>query len=84
MKIEVVGSGCSTCKKLFEITQKAAAEMGIREKVIYLSGQDGIQKIIEIGAMSSPLLLVDDKIAMAGFTPDTAKIKAAIAKSAKA
>ncbi len=81
MKIIVVGSGCPTCKKLYEVTQKAVAELGGRDKVEYVSGEKGIQKIIELGAMSSPLLVVDDKIAMIGFTPDTGKIKAAILKA---
>jgi small redox-active disulfide protein 2 len=83
MKIQVLGSGCPTCKKLYEITQKAVAEMGIKEKVEYVSGQEGIQKIIELGAMSSPALAVNGRIAMVGFSPDTAKIKAAILKAAK-
>jgi len=83
MKIQVLGSGCPTCKKLYEITQKAVAEMGIKEKVEYVSGQEGIQKIIELGAMGSPALAVNGRIVMVGFSPDTAKIKAAILKAAK-
>jgi len=83
MKIQVLGSGCPTCKKLYEITQKAVAEMGIKEKVEYVSGQEGIQKIIELGAMGSPALAVNGRIVMVGFSPDTAKIKAVILKAAK-
>ena len=83
MKITVIGSGCPTCKKLYEITQKAVSEMGSKDKVEYVSGEQGIQRIIEMGAMSSPILVVDDKIAMTGFTPDTGKIKAAILKATK-
>jgi len=83
MKITVIGSGCPTCKKLYEITQKAVAEMRSKDKVEYISGEKGIEKMIEIGAMSSPILVVDNKIAMTGFTPDTEKIKAAITKAAK-
>jgi len=83
MKIAVYGSGCPTCKKLYEITQKTVSEMGTKDKVEYVSGQQGIQKIIELGAMSSPVLAVNGKIAMTGFTQDTSKIKAAILKTAK-
>jgi small redox-active disulfide protein 2 len=78
MSIQVLGSGCPTCKKLYEITQKAVAELKLDQPVEYLTGQKGIQKIVELGAMSSPLLVVDGKIVMAGFTPDIAKIKQAI------
>jgi small redox-active disulfide protein 2 len=78
MKIQVLGSGCPTCKKLFEITQRAAAELKLTEPVEYLTGAEGINKIVELGAMSSPVLAIDDKIAMTGFTPDIEKIKKAL------
>jgi glutaredoxin len=83
MRITVIGSGCPTCKRLHEITQKAVLEMGTNDKVEYISGQEGIQKIIELGAMSSPVLCVNGKIAMIGFTPDISKIKATILKASK-
>jgi small redox-active disulfide protein 2 len=75
MKVQVLGSGCPTCAKLNEITKKAVAEMGIKSEVEYITGSEGMQKIIELGAMSSPLLVVDGEIAMTGFTPDIEKIK---------
>ena len=81
MKIEVLGSGCPKCKQLYEITKKAVVEMGIKDKVEYVSGQEGIQRLVELGAMSSPAIAVNDKIVMAGFVPDTAKIKAIILKA---
>jgi len=80
MKIEVIGSGCPKCKQLYEITQKVANEMGIKDKVEYVSGQKGIQRLIELGAMASPVLAVNGNIVLIGFTPDTAKIKNAILK----
>jgi len=78
MKIQVLGSGCPTCKKLYEIVQKAVSEMGLKEKVEYLSGSEGMQALIEKGVMSSPALVVDDKVVLTGFTPDIEKIKSLI------
>jgi small redox-active disulfide protein 2 len=75
MHIQVLGSGCPTCKKLYEITQQATSEMGVDTSVEYVTGAEGMQKIIELGAMSSPLLVIDGEIAMTGFTPDVEKIK---------
>jgi glutaredoxin len=83
MKIQVLGSGCSTCKKLYEITQKAAEELKLTDTVEYLIGSEGIQKIVELGAMSSPVLAINDKIVMTGFTPDIEKIKNVIQEAAK-
>jgi small redox-active disulfide protein 2 len=75
MKIQVLGSGCATCHKLYEITKQAVKELQLSEIVEYLTGDVGIQKIIELGSISSPVLAINDKIAMAGFVPDIEKIK---------
>lgn len=75
MKIQVLGSGCTTCKNLYELAQKAVDEMKIKTKVEYISGNEGIQKIIELGAMNSPVLAVNDQIAMTGFVPNIEVIK---------
>lgn len=75
MKIQVLGSGCPTCKKLYELTTKAVDELGMDDKVDYVTGSDGTQKIVEMGLMSSPVLAVDGKPVMVGFTPDIGKIK---------
>jgi len=80
MKIQVLGSGCATCQKLHEITQKAVEELKLSDTVEYLSGNEGIQKIIELGSVTSPVLAINGKIAMTGFTPDIEKIKSLILK----
>ena len=49
--------------------------MGLKDKVEYLFGAEGMQALIEKGVMSSPVLAVDDKVVMTGFTPDIEKIK---------
>ena len=77
MKIQVLGSGCPTCKKLFELTKQAVEELGLKIEVEYITD---IQKIVEMGVMSSPVLAIDGKPAIAGFLPDVEKIKDTIKK----
>ena len=77
MKIQVLGSGCPTCKKLFELTKKAVEELELKTEVEYITN---IQKIIEMGVMSSPVLAIDGKPAITGFLPDVEKIKETIKK----
>ena len=72
MKIEVLGSGCPSCHKLFELVKKAAAELGLEESVEY---SDEIGKIIEMGVMQMPVLALDGKPVMTGATDDIEKIK---------
>jgi len=78
MKIQVLGSGCPTCQKLHQVVLKAAKELNVEKQVEYLSGSEGINKIIELGAMSSPVLAIDDRIVMTGFSADIEKIKSFI------
>ncbi len=75
IQIQVLGSGCPTCKKLYEITERAAKELGLDTKVEYITD---VQKIVEMGIMQSPVLAVNGKPALIGFTPDIEKIKKAI------
>jgi len=81
MKIQVLGSGCPTCKNLYELTKKAVEELGLNEEVEYLTGEEGIQKIIEMGVMQSPVLAIDGKPVMIGFVPDVEEIKKLIQES---
>jgi small redox-active disulfide protein 2 len=77
MKIQVLGSGCPTCKKLFELTKKAVEELELKTEVEYITD---IQRIVEMGVMSSPVLAIDGKPAITGFLPDIEKIKDTIKK----
>jgi len=75
MKIQVLGSGCPSCKKLFELTKQAVQELGVKTEVEYVTD---IQKIIELGVMQSPVLAIDGKPVMTGSTADVEKIKTII------
>lgn len=76
MKILVLGSGCPNCKKLFEQTKQAVSELKIDTTVEY---SDDIQKILELGAMSAPVLAIDNKIALSGQVPGVERIKEILA-----
>lgn len=82
MIIEVVGTGCPTCQKLYEITKRAASEIGTNAVVDYKSNQEGMKRLLELGLMQSPALVVDGKIAMIGYSPSVQKIKTAILETA--
>lgn len=83
MKIQILGSGCPTCKKLYEITKKAVEESGLKGKIEYLTGQEGIQKIMEMGVISSPVLVINKKVVLAGRLPDIEEVKKLLAKAGK-
>jgi len=78
MRIQVLGSGCPTCKKLYEITRQAVNEMGLKDQVEYVTGLAGTEAIIKMGVMQSPVLAVDGKPIFIGFVDDVEKIKTLI------
>lgn len=80
MKIQVFGSGCPTCHKLFEMTKEVVGEMALDADVQYI---DDIQKIIEMGLMQSPVLVIDDKPVLVGSIGNKNMIKELIQKEIK-
>ena len=80
MIIQVLGSGCPTCKKLFELTKQAVSELGLKTEVGYITD---IQEIVKMGVMSSPVLAIDGKPVIVGILPDIKKIKETIKENTK-
>lgn len=78
MKIEVVGSGCTKCKKLFELTKEIASELSIKDEVLYSTD---INKIVTMGIMQSPVLIIDSKPVLVGILPNKEKLKEIISKN---
>lgn len=70
--IEVLGSGCVSCKRLYELAQQASDALKLGVKVGYVTD---VQRIISLGLMSSPVLTVNGKPALVGFVPDLNRIK---------
>lgn len=58
MKIAVLGSGCTTCKKLHVAVEKVVKDENIDAEVEYSTD---IRRIVELGLMMSPVLTVDGK-----------------------
>jgi len=78
MQIQVLGSGCTTCKRLFELTQKAVTELQVDKELEFTSKVEyitDVTKILEMGIMSSPVLAIDGKPVMIGATNDIERIK---------
>lgn len=72
IQIQVLGSGCPTCGKLFELTKQAVNELDLNTEVEYVTD---IQKIVQLGLMSSPVLTVNNQPVAVGVVPNIEKIK---------
>ncbi len=72
MIIKVLGSGCMNCKMLEKRTIEALQELKMDAAVEKV---EDYQKIASYGIMCTPGLVIDEKIAIAGFVPTVEKLK---------
>ncbi|PKL63861.1 MAG: thioredoxin family protein [Methanomicrobiales archaeon HGW-Methanomicrobiales-3] len=74
-KIEVLGTGCAKCKRLFDNVQAAVQELGIAAEVVKVESLDAI---VESGVMMTPALIINGEIVTEGRVPDVNEIKALV------
>ena len=72
MRIEVLGTGCADCVKLYENTKKALEESGKEGEVLKV---EGISTMIKYGILSPPALVIDGKVKFSGQLLSAAEIK---------
>ena len=63
MNIKVLGGGCCKCENLLVAAKEAVAEKGIEAKIEYITD---MTRIMEYGIMSTPALMIDNKIVSMG------------------
>jgi len=72
MKIEVLGTGCANCNKLYQNTLEAVKMSG---KVVEVAKVEDIKKIMGYGVLSTPALVIDGVVKVAGKVPKAEDIK---------
>jgi small redox-active disulfide protein 2 len=70
--IEVLGPGCQRCKVLFEHAERAAKELGIEFEIKKVTD---ISAIMAYGVMSTPALVVNGELKLAGRVPSSEQLK---------
>lgn len=63
MNIKVLGGWCCKCENLLEAVKEAVAEKGIAAEIEYITD---MPRIMEYGIMSTPALMVDNKVVSMG------------------
>jgi len=72
MKIQILGSGCPKCKALASATETAAKELGITYQ---LEKVTDMATITGFGVMTTPALVIDGHVKVAGKLPSVSEIK---------
>lgn len=72
MNIKILGTGCSNCKRLEANTKAAIEELGLDATIEKVTD---IKDIMKYGVMSTPALVVDEKVKVMGKIPSSEEIK---------
>jgi len=72
MDIKILGPGCARCASLEKEVINALAEMDVAANVKKVKD---IQEIISYKIMSTPALVINDKVKVAGKVPKREEIK---------
>jgi len=71
MDIKVLGTGCSKCKSLEKVTREVVAKNGINATITKI---EDIMEIMKYNVMTTPALVVDDKVVLKGKVPSEAEL----------
>ncbi len=74
-KIQVLGTGCPKCKKLFEAAKLAVAAAAVDAEVVKV---DDINEIMRFGVMMTPALVVDGEVKAIGRVPRPDELRSMI------
>lgn len=66
LTIKVLGSGCANCKKLEQVTRQVLQKMNVDAEVIKVTEYPDIMKY---NVMSTPGLVINEKMVSAGRIP---------------
>jgi small redox-active disulfide protein 2 len=72
MEIKILGTGCSKCKTLENLTREVVSRNGIDATITKV---EDIMEIMKFNIMTTPALVVDGKVVSKGVVPSAEEIK---------
>lgn len=69
--VKVLGAGCANCAKLQQMVERALVQTGVQATVTKV---EDVQAIMRYGVMSTPALVIDERVVSAGKVPDVAQV----------
>lgn len=70
--LKILGSGCPKCNKLEQNTIEAAAQLGLAFNIEHVKQ---VEEILKMGVMSTPALVLNDKVLSSGKLLSVEEIK---------
>lgn len=77
MEIKILGPGCTKCKTLEKMTREVVENYKINAAITKV---DDIMEIMKYGVLSTPALVVNEKVEIKGRMPSADEIKQILLK----
>lgn len=77
MEIKILGTGCSKCKSLEKLAREVVEKEQIHANVTKV---EDIMAIMNYGVMSTPALVVNEKVEIKGRIPSYEEVKQVLKK----
>jgi small redox-active disulfide protein 2 len=77
MNIKILGTGCAKCKSLEKITRDVVEKNGIQASITKV---EDITEIMKYHIMSTPALVINEKVEISGRVPSAEELKELLSK----
>jgi len=78
LTIKILGSGCANCKRLEQIASKVVSDLAVEAEVIKVTDYNDI---MSYNVLSTPGLVIDEKVVSSGRVPSPAEVTTWIANA---
>lgn len=78
MVIKILGPGCMNCQRLEQRARQAVEELGIDAEIVKVTDYPDI---MAFGIMSTPGLVIDESVKVAGRVPSYDEVKQLVAEA---
>ena len=79
MKLEMLGTGCTKCKRMYDNVTEAVKKSGVQAEVTKV---EALEEIVSRGVMMTPSLFLDGEEVVAGRVPTVNEIMEVIKENA--
>jgi small redox-active disulfide protein 2 len=79
VKLEILGSGCANCQKLYRTTEEAVRDLALNDAE--LVKVEDFAQILAYGVMKTPALAIDGKLVVSGRVPSKSEVSTLIASA---
>ncbi|WP_332740730.1 thioredoxin family protein [Hydrogenophaga sp.] len=79
LTVKILGSGCANCKKLEAVAREAASAARVEAEFVKVTD---VKQIIAYDLMSTPGLVINEKLVSSGRIPTVAEVQGWLASPA--